>query len=438
MTEPVGELERKLIKRAALRIVPFLMICYLVSYIDRVNIGFASLQMDRMVHLSQSIFGLGAGLYFISYVLFEVPSNMLIGRFGVRLFLTRIMLLWGVIACAMALVTGTWSFLTLRLLLGAAEAGLFPGVILYLTFWFPRAYRGALIGWFAVAIPISGMVGSPISAALLQLDHVWGFAGWQWLFVLEGLPAILLGIVAYFYIADGPAQARWMTPDERDVYAAMLERDELLNAPPPAPKVSVWRMLVDPTVLGLAVVLAASSTVSNTLAVWAPRFFKSYGLSNTAVGWLNAAPYLLGAIAMVAAGYSSDRRKERIWHSALPLLVSAVAMILMLANGQFLFAYAMITLSILGIYAAKSPIWTAATEWLPAEIKTVGIAQVNAVSSLISFFPIYLVGISRDAHGSYAVAFLPIAIITVIGALIMLAMGARRRASATRLALAPA
>lgn len=426
--------ERRLINRAALRILPFMMVCYLVSYIDRVNIGFATFGMDQAVHLTPETFGLGGALYFVTYVIFEVPSNMLIGRMGVRLFLTRIMVSWGIVSCAMALVQGTWSFLGLRLLLGAAEAGLFPGVILYLTFWFPRAYRASFIGWFALAIPLSSVVGSPISAALLRMDQVLGFAGWQWLFVIEGLPAVILGVACFLTIADGPAEARWLTAGERATYAAMMAREEPAPAGA-AEHVPVWRILVNPTVLGLAVVLAASSAISNTYAVWSPRFIGSFGMSGTNLGWLNALPYLLGAAALILTAYSSDRRRERIWHAAVPLYAAAVAIVLM-STGQFLFAYAMLACSIMGIYAGKSPTWAVATEWLPPSMKAVGIAQVNAVSSLISFFPIYIVGAIRSAGGSFGLAFLPMALISAAGASILLYMSWQRsRATAADVGL---
>ncbi len=425
----VSAIEKKLIYRAAWRILPFIMICYLVSYIDRVNIGFATFQMDQAIHLTPETFGLGGGLYFISYVLFEVPSNALITRFGVRLFFARIMVTWGAVTCAMALVQGTWSFLSLRLLLGAAEAGLFPGVILYLTFWFPRAFRAQFIGWFALAIPLSGMIGSPISAALLQMDKILGFAGWQWLFVLEGIPAILLGLVCLSFIADGPASAKWLNAEERRIYTAMLDRDEAARNMPAAKHVPVWRVLVNPTVLGLAVVLSASSAISNTYAVWTPRFIKSFGVADTTVGWLNALPYVFGAVALLLAAYSSDRFKERVWHSAVPLYGSAICTALMLLSGNFLFGYLMLGLSIVGTYAGKSPTWAAATEWLPADMKAVGIAQVNAVSSLISFFPIYIVGMIRGHGGSFALAFLPMALISAVGASILLYMNFMRSRS---------
>jgi MFS family permease len=421
-----NEVERKLISRAAVRLVPFLMFTYFVSYIDRVNIGFASFQMEKAVHITPSILGLGGGLYFISYVLFEVPSNLMISRQGVKRFLTTIMLLWGAIACGMALVPGPRSFLVMRFLLGAAEAGVFPGVILYLTYWFPKFYRGKVMGWFTLAIPLSSMIGSPISAALLQMDKILGLGGWQWLFIVEGVPALILGIVCPLYISDGPHDARWLGAEERQIYESMLARertpDELQSV-----HVPLWRVLIDPKVLGLGVVLAASSATSNTFAVWSPRFIRSFHVSDMTAGWLNAGPFLLGAVAIIAGGYHSDRKNERIWHAAAPLLCSAVCTALLLVAPKFAPSYVLLTITVMGIYAAKAPIWAVSTEWLPDEMKAVGIAQINAVSSLISFFPIYTVGLIREAHGSFGLAFLPMAFISAAGAGLLLLMNRRRQ-----------
>jgi ACS family tartrate transporter-like MFS transporter len=424
------EVETKLIRRAALRIMPFLIMCYFVSFIDRVNIGFASFQMESDIHISPAILGLGGGLYFVSYVLFEVPSNIFILKQGVRLFLARIMITWGIISTCMALVQGPWSFSAMRFVLGAAEAGLFPGVILYLTYWFPKSHRATYVGWFALAIPLSSFFGSPLSAALLHLNGVLGLAGWQWLFIAEGLPAVLLGIVCIFYVDNHPEDARWLSPAEREIYRNMLERDRAPNEAGTGHAVPLWRVLCNPRVLGLAVVLAASSATSNTFAVWAPRFIKSFQVSDMAAGWLNSVPFLLGAVAVIAAGYHSDRRSERIWHTAVPLIVAALATAAMMVSSSFLPSYLLLGLTVVGIYASKAPTWAVATEWLPDNIKAAGIAQINAISSLISFFPIYLVGLIRQAHGSYALAFLPMAFISGGGAVLLLVMNYRRQRTA--------
>lgn len=421
------DIERKLIGKAARRIMPFLILCYFVSFIDRVNIGFASFQMEKDVHVSPAILGLGGGLYFVSYVLFEVPSNLLILKQGVRRFLARIMITWGIISTGMALVQGPWSFSAMRFLLGAAEAGLFPGVILYLTYWFPRSHRATYVGWFALAIPLSSFFGSPLSAALLHLNGWLGLAGWQWLFIAEGLPAVLLGIVCLFYLDNHPEDARWLEPGERELYRAMLERDRAPDEAHTGHPTPLWRVLCNPRVLGLAVVLAASSATSNTFAVWAPRFIRSFNVSDMMVGWLNAVPFLLGSFAVIAGGYHSDRRGERIWHTAAPLLVAALATALLIAAPGFVPSWLLLCVIVVGIYAVKAPTWAVATEWLPDDIKAAGIAQINAISSLISFFPIYIVGLIREAHGSYGLAFLPMAFISGGGGVLLLAMNHRRR-----------
>ena len=317
----------------------------------------------------------------------------------------------------------------MRFLLGAAEAGVFPGVILYLTYWFPKSYRGKVMGWFTLAIPLSSFIGSPISAALLQMDKILGLGGWQWLFIVEGAPAIVFGVVCWFYISDGPGDARWLTAEERQIYKNLLARERTADESRSA-HVPLWRVLLDPTVLGLGVVLAASSATSNTFAIWSPRFIKSFHVSDMTAGWLNSAPFLLGAVAIVAGGYHSDRKNERIWHAAGPLLCACVCTALLLVLPAFAPSYVLLAITIMGIYAAKAPIWAVSTEWLPDEMKAVGIAQINAVSSLISFFPIYIVGLIRDAHGSFGLAFLPMAFISAIGSGVLLLMNRRRSAAA--------
>jgi MFS transporter, ACS family, tartrate transporter len=320
----------------------------------------------------------------------------------------------------------------MRFLLGAAEAGLFPGVILYLTYWFPKSHRATYVGWFALAIPLSSFFGAPLSAALLHLDGWLGLAGWQWLFIAEGMPAVLLGIVCAFYIDNHPEDARWLTPSEREIYRVMLERDRAPDEARTGHVTPLWRVLCNPRVLGLAVVLAASSVTSNTFAVWAPRFIHSFNVSGMMVGWLAAGPFLLGSFAVIVGGYHSDLRAERIWHTAAPLTAAALATAALMVTPGFLPSYLLLCVIVAGIYAVKAPTWAVATEWLPDDIKAAGIAQINAISSLISFFPIYIVGLIREAHGSYALAFLPMAFISGGGAALLLVMNRRRRLGGKR------
>ena len=255
----VSQLEATIIRRVTLRLVPFLMVCYFVSFVDRVNLGFAALQMVRDLKLSSTVFGLGGGIFFLSYFLFEVPSNLMLARVGARLWIARIMVTWGLLAMAMALVTGPQSLYTMRFLLGAAEAGFFPGVMLYLTYWFPATYRARIIALFTVAIPVSGFLGSPISAALLGLDGWLGLRGWQWMFIIEGMPAVVLGVVCLFVLTDRPAHARWLSPDEREWLQQRIDDDSRPRAR--LTQGSLWQVLFNRNVLILSLVLAGSTAV---------------------------------------------------------------------------------------------------------------------------------------------------------------------------------
>ena len=273
-------LEAVTMRKITLRIVPFLMICYFVAFVDRVNAGFAALQMNKDVGLSASVFGLGGGLFFIAYVICEVPSNLAMEKVGARLWIARIMITWGIVSGMMALVVGPWSFYAVRILLGAAEAGFFPGVILYLTYWFPSEYRGRIVAIFMVAIPLSSFLGSPISASLLQTDGMMGLRGWQWLFILEAVPAVLLGILALVLLPNGPDRARWLAPNERAWLTAKLAAEAARMKP--KKHLSLWQALWTKQVLILALVYSGASATSNALSLWQPQILKSYGLTQSA------------------------------------------------------------------------------------------------------------------------------------------------------------
>src|SRR6185369_7801428 len=278
----IDPLEKATMRRVTLRIVPFLMVCYFVSFLDRVNLGFAALQMVKDLHLSSTVFGLGGGLFFVSYFFFEVPSNLLLEKFGARRWIARIMITWGVLAGGMALVKGPQSLYLMRLLLGAAEAGFFPGVILYLTYWFPAEYRARIIGLFTVAIPVSSFLGSPISAALLGIDGWMWLRGWQWMFIIEGAPAVLLGLFCLLVLSDKPSQARWLDPEQKAWLGARLESESGRNKR--VGKLGLWSVLWNKYVLVLRITLAGSTAVSSGLQIWQPQIIKSYGLTNMQTG----------------------------------------------------------------------------------------------------------------------------------------------------------
>jgi MFS family permease len=417
--------EARTIRKVALRIVPFLMICYFVSFVDRVNLGFAALDMVRDLRLSPTVFGFGGGIFFLSYFLCEVPSNLLLARVGARRWIARIMLTWGIFAGAMALVTGPNSLYLMRFLLGAAEAGFFPGVILYITYWFPAEYRARIIGWFTVAIPVSSFLGSPISAMLLVATDGWmGLRGWQWMFILEALPAVVLGFICLVVLSDGPSDATWLRPDERMWLLARLDADRRRQRP--VGQMSLWRVLWHRDVLLLAVVLAGSTAVSSGLQLWQPQIIQSYDLNNMQTGLLNSIPFALASVIMVWVGQRSDRTGERIWHAAVPLMLTAVSLTSALVFDSLFSIVVILSLAVIGIYAGKGPVWAVSTEWLSAGTAAAGLAQINALSNLAGFGTTYAMGFIKDATGSFALALLPLVGLSAIAAVAILWIGRNR------------
>jgi MFS family permease len=408
-------------RRVSVRVVPFLMVCYFVSFLDRVNLGFAALQMVRDLHISSTAFGLGGGIFFLSYFLFEVPSNLLLARVGARRWIARIMITWGLIAGAMALVSGTRSLYAMRFLLGAAEAGFFPGVILYLTYWFPSEYRARIIGLFTVAIPVSGFLGSPISAALLAADGWLGLRGWQWMFIVEAIPALLLGVVCLVALSDRPASATWLPEDERRWLQQRLDAEGQRR--PRIAAATVWQVLWNRHVLILSLVLAGSTAVSSGLQLWQPQIIKSYGLTNMQTGLLNSIPFALASVVMIAWGRRSDVTGERTWHAALPLILAAVSLASAMVFDSLFSTVVILCLAAIGIYAGKGPAWAVSTEWLSATTAAAGLAQINAISNLAGFGTTYVMGIIRDATGGFALALVPLVALSGAAAVAIIWMG---------------
>jgi MFS family permease len=414
-------LEKSTMRQVSLRLVPFLMLCYFTAFVDRVNAGFAALQMNKDVGLSSSVFGLGGGIFFIAYFLFEVPSNLALEKVGARVWIARIMITWGLISAAMALVVGPYSFYALRFLLGAAEAGFFPGVILYLTYWFPARYRAVIVAIFMVAIPASSFIGSPISAALLGLEGLAGLHGWQWMFILEGLPAVLLGIVTLGVLRNGPQEVRWLTPEQQAWLSTRLNAERATARH--VQHMSLWRVMWNKYVLAAALVYAGSSGASACLSIWQPQIIKSFGLTNMETGFLNALPFGVASVIMVLWGRMSDRTGERVWHTAVPLAITAATLASTLLTNSLLPTIAILCLAVTGTYAIKGPFWALSTEWLSASTAAVGIAQINAIGNLGGFLGTYLLGVIKDATGSYGLGLLPLVALTAAGSIMVLIMG---------------
>ncbi len=416
--DPIGQAT---MRRVGFRLLPFLMLAYLVCYIDRVNAGFAALQMNKEIGLSPSVFGLGGGIFFISYCLFEVPSNLALERFGARRWIARIMISWGIVSGAMAAAAGPASFVLIRFALGAAEAGFFPGVILYLTYWFPAEQRAKIVGIFMVAIPVSGFVGSPISAALLGLHGLLGLSGWQWLFILEAVPAVLLGFAAMLWLTDKPESAAWLTPEQRAWLADRLAAEE--HGRKPVQHVPVLQVIRNRYVLGMAVVYAGGAVASSGLGLWQPQFIKSFGVSTMATGWLNALPYVIAAVGMIWWGRRSDLARERFWHTFVPLAASGVALALLVPFTMLLASMVLLCISVVATSITRGPFWALASDWLSARSSAAGIATMNALGTGCGFIGNYLIGGIKQATGSYPLAFLPIVGFAAVACVVLLLIG---------------
>ena len=399
------------------RLLPFLMVCYFVSFVDRVNVGFGALQMLKDLHMSPRVFGLGGGIFWLSYFFLEVPRNLLLEKVGARLWIARIMITWGFLAAATAFVVGPKSFYAMRLILGAAEAGFFPGVILYITYWFPKEYRARIVGMFTVAIPVSSFLGSPISAALLGISWL-GLRGWQWMFILEGAPAVLLGLFCLFVLSDKPTKARWLDAEQKEWLNDKLRTEGAAKKRVGA--IGIWSVLWNKYVLVLSLTLAGSTAVSSGLQIWQPQIIKSYGLTNMQTGLLNSIPFALASIIMVLWGERSDRTGERVWHTALPLFLTAFSLASALIFNSLTAIIVILCLAVIGIYAGKGPVWALSAEWLSAGTAAAGLAQMNAISNLAGFGTTYIVGSIKQATGSYPLAILPLACLSGAGALAVL------------------
>jgi len=416
------EIEATTMRRVSWRLMPFLLLAYLICYIDRVNVGFAALQMNKAVGIDPKTYGLGAGIFFLGYFILEVPSNLALQRFGARTWIARIMISWGVVSMAFALVGGPTSFLVLRFLLGAAEAGFFPGVILYITYWYPAHYRAIIVGIFMVAIPVAGLIGSPISGAILYMDGLLGLGGWQWIFILEALPAVLLGLAAYIWLTDRPEHAQWLAPEQKQWLSAKLDLER--KRAPRVEHTSVWRVITNKYVLIMALVYAGASGASTSLALWMPQLVKSFGLTNWETGLVNAVPFGIAAVWMILWGRSSDRTGERVWHNALPLGWMALAMVAtFFAIGNLWAMLPLLTLIAAGTYASKGPFWALSSEWLGAGAAAAGLAQINALGNLSSFGFNYLIGYIQAETHSFPLALMPIALVATIGTISVLVIG---------------
>ena len=399
--------ERAILSRITWRLLPLLFLCYVVAYIDRINVGFAKLQLQQALAVEPSVFGsvygFGAGLFFVGYFLFEIPSNLLLHRIGARIWIARIMVVWGLIAMAMMFIHSTTMFYVMRFSLGVAEAGFFPGVILYLTYWFPARDRARTVALFATGGVVAGIIGSPASGAILGLDRLAGLAGWQWLFVIEGAPAVVLGIVVLVFLPNGPGQARWLTSAERGWIesrladeAALLEQHRRHRLADAFTSGRVWLLCLLYFLLNVG---------GYGYEMWLPTIVKEFsGTSDATVGLLNAVPYLAAAIVMLLVGRYSDRTGHRRWPVALGAMASAAGFAL---SGWLLDPYlamAALVLAFVGLKSTLGPFWALGTASLSGTAAAGGIALINSVGNLGGFVGPYAVGVIKDQTGSHLAA----------------------------------
>jgi len=404
--------------RARRRQIPFLFLLYIVAYLDRINVGFASLQMNRALGFSATTYGLGAGIFFVSYVLFEVPSNIILARVGARRWIARIMISWGLVSSATMFVRSAEGFYALRFLLGLAEAGFFPGIIFYLTKWFPPAERARTVAAFMTATLIAGVIGGPVSGILLALDGRAGLAGWQWLFLVEGIPAIVLGFVVLRVLTERPADATWLTDDERAALIASLDED-VDGADGGSSAVAALR---DGRTWLMAAVYFTIPVTLYGIGFWLPQMLKtaSGGASDVAIGLLSAIPYACGAIAMVVVGRHSDRTGERRWHVFLPALVCAAGLVLTPLGSGVAWSVAALSLAMAGLASMFGPFWALATATMSGTSAAAAIALVNSVGNTGGFVGPYLLGAISDATQSFAIGFVAIAVMLAAGGALVL------------------
>jgi ACS family tartrate transporter-like MFS transporter len=409
-------LEQTTIRKVTWRLIPFLLLLYIVAYLDRVNVGFAALQMNHDLGFSASVYGFGAGVFFAGYALFEVPSNLILAKVGARRWIARIMFTWGVISTAMMFIRDPLSFYVLRFLLGVAEAGFLPGIIYYLADWYPAAQRARAVGWFMAAIPMSIVIGGPLAGYLLDLNGLLGLAGWQWLFLLEGIPAMLLSIVTLVYLTDRPEQAKWLQQDEKDWLCETI-RSEQTRAREQH-QVGVMRALLHPTVWQLALIMFTCQCGSYGLTLWIPQILKDLsGLGNFHVGLISAIPYFAAAIGMVLIGAHSDRTGERFLHVAVPSFIAVLGFCLSAWLTSPLPGMIALTIAAVGDLGSRGPFWSLPGRFLTGSASAGGIALINTVGSVGGFIGPYAVGVIRDMTGNYSQGLLFLAALLFMGAI---------------------
>jgi ACS family tartrate transporter-like MFS transporter len=411
-----GTIESRTIAKISWRLLPLIALAYCVAYIDRTNVGFAALTMNKDLGLSSYIFGWGAGIFFFGYFLFEIPSNLILERVGARIWIARIMITWGIISGLTAFVTGPASFLTIRFLLGVAEAGFFPGMILYFTYWYPAEYRGRVISTLFIAQPVANALASIVSGAVLGMDGVLGLKGWQWVFILEALPAVVLAVVVWKVMTDRPAVADWLTTDEREwLETRLAEERRTIDR---RGRLSLLQSLSDRRVLALSAIYFASVTANYGIVFFMPQIVKGMGLTNLMTGFVSSVPYIIGTIGLIAWGYSSDRFHERRWHLITASILAAAGLLAAGWLGSSFWALIGMSVATVGIYGSRAAFWPMPSQFLTGTAAAGSIALINAVGNLGGYVGPFAVGWIKDSTNSFEAGLYVLAASALLGAVI--------------------
>lgn len=414
-------LEPAVISRLIWRLMPFLFLLYIVAYLDRINVSFGVLQMRGQLGISDLAYGRAAGIFFAGYFFFQLPSNLVLEKVGVRRWISALMITWGVISCLMIFIRGPRSFFAMRFLLGAAEAGFFPGIILYMKRWFPANARARAVAWFMTANPIAGVVGSPISGALLGL-HGAGLAGWQWMFLIEGLPAILLGATVFWTLANTPQEASWLKPEEREWLLERLAREQKEAAG--SPQVTLGSIVFSPRIWALSLVYFGLSTTMYGVTLWLPSVIRAFsGLSYFWTGVVATLPFILTVVSMVWIGMRSDRSGERRWHTAIPAFTAAVGLLIAGYGSTTVVVVAGLCIGMAFAEGMAGPFWAMATSRLEGLSAVAGIAVINSLANLGGYFGPDIIGLFRTANGGFRGGLLAIAITVAVSGVTALIVG---------------
>lgn len=423
---PVPDIRKQVMRKLFSRIVLYCFFLFIINYLDRVNVGFAALQMNQELGLTPKIFGFGAGIFFLGYMAFEIPSNMILHRVGPRVWIARIMVSWGIVSCAMAFIQGPWSFYILRFLLGVAEAGFAPGVLLYLTYWFPRRERGRAVAGFMTATVLSSVIGAPLSGWLIgSTDGAFGLSGWQWMFLIEGIPAVIFGVVTFFYLVDRPETDRWLTPDERSWLVAELAREEQEGASRATHDFrSIFR---DARVWLLTLVYMFNGIAIYGVVLWLPQIVKTIGgLSTVQTGFVSAIPFVFAAIGLIVIARSSDRTGERKFHTAAAGFAGGAFLCLSALVGAPVPGFLLLCCAAFTLWATLGVFWTLPTQFLSGAAAAGGLAAINGFAQIGGFTGPFLVGWIREASDSYTLALVTLGIFPMLGAVLCASLKARR------------